>query len=269
MSGMVSGVGVVSGAGVGVPARATGPSPVEQAVTWLNDPLNWTNPGGVLDRLGEHLSISAAAVLIGCLVAWPLGLWLGHSRRGGGLVVVLSNITLAVPVIAMLTILPLTFLGFGRAPVVVALAVFAVPPLLATAHTGVLQADGEARDAARGLGLAGRQVLWRVELPLAVPYLATGFRTAAVQVVATAALASFVNGGGLGQIISAGFGLGMAVGGGQILAGGVLVALLALLADGVLAVLERAVTPRPLRRATRWSARWSALRRRRPVVGRA
>ncbi|WP_199421528.1 ABC transporter permease [Actinotalea solisilvae] len=221
---------------------------LEQAVTWLNDPLNWTNPGGVLDRLGEHVAISGAAVLLACLVAWPLGLWLGHTGRGAAVAVVLSNLTLAVPVIAMLTLLPLTFLGFGRAPVVIALTVFAIPPLLANAQTGVAQADAEARDAARGMGLSGAQVLRRVEVPLAVPYLATGLRTAAVQVVATAALASFVNGGGLGQIISAGFGLGMAVGGGQILAGGLLVTLLALLVEGVLAVVERAVTPRGIRR---------------------
>ncbi|MFI6131100.1 ABC transporter permease [Micromonospora sp. NPDC051141] len=226
-------------------------NPVEAAVTWLNDPLNWTNPGGVLDRLGEHLSMSALAVLLGCLVAWPIGLWLGHSGRGGGVVLLVSNVTLAIPTLALLTILPLTFLGFGRASVVVALAVFAVPPLLANAYTGVRQADAEARDAARGMGLSGGQVLRRVELPLSVPYLAAGFRTAAVQVVATAALASFVNGGGLGQIIRAGFGLDIAAGGGQIIAGGVLVAGLALLVEGVLAVVERLVTPRPLRRARR------------------
>ncbi|GAB3796679.1 ABC transporter permease [Micromonospora zhanjiangensis] len=223
-------------------------NPIQQAVVWLNDPLNWTNPGGVLDRLGEHLTISAAAVALGCLVAWPIGLWLGHTGRGGGLVVLLSNVTLAIPTVALLTLLPLTFLGFGQRPVIIALAVFAVPPLLANAYTGVRQVDPEARDAARGMGLSGGQLLRRVELPLAVPYLAAGFRTAAVQVVATAALASFVNGGGLGQIISAGFGLGIAVGGGQILAGGVLVALLALLVEVILAVVERMVTPRPLRR---------------------
>lgn len=223
-------------------------NPVEQAIVWLNDPLNWTNPGGILDRLGEHLVISAAAVALGCLVAWPLGLWLGHRGRGGGVVVLISNLTLAIPTIALLTILPLTFLGFGRPPVIIALAVFAIPPLLANAYTGIRQADPEARDAARGMGFSGGQLLRRVELPLAVPYLAAGFRTAAVQVVATTALASFVNGGGLGQIISAGFGLGISVGGGQILAGGLLVALLALLVEGLLALAERAVTPRPLRR---------------------
>lgn len=230
-------------------------NPIEQAVLWLNDPLNWTNPGGILDRLVEHLGISAAAVAIGCLVAWPVGLWLGHTRRGGGLVVLTSNITLAIPTIALLTILPLTVIGFGKPPVILALAVFAVPPLLATAYTGVREIDPEVRDAARGMGLSGGQLLRRVELPLAVPYLAAGFRTAAVQVVATAALASFVNGGGLGQIISAGFGLDISVGGGQILAGGLLVALLALLVELLLAGLERLVTPRPLRRAGRRNSR--------------
>lgn len=234
-------------------------NPAEQAFVWLNDPLSWTLPGGILDRLGEHVVIAAAAVLLGCLVAWPLGLWLGHVRRGGGVVVLLSNVTLAVPVLALLTILPLV-MGFGREPVIVALAVFAVPPLLATAYTGVLEADAGARDAARGMGMSGLQVLGRVEVPLAVPYLAAGFRTAAVQVTATAALASFVNGGGLGQIISAGFGLGLAVGGGQILAGGLLVALLAVLVEAGLAVVERVVTPRPLRRERRRA-------RRRPGVG--
>lgn len=226
-------------------------NPIQQAVVWLNDPLNWTNPGGILDRLGEHLTIAGSAVAIGCLVAWPLGLWLGHTGRGGGVVVLLSNLTLAIPTIALLTLLPLTFLGFGRPPVIIALAVFAVPPLLANAYTGVRQVDPEARDAARGMGLSGGQLLRRVELPLAVPYLAAGFRTAAVQVVATTALASFVNGGGLGQIIAAGFGLSISVGGGQILAGGLLVALLALLVEAVMATVERVVTPRPLRRVRR------------------
>lgn len=233
-------------------------NPVSQAVVWLNDPLNWTNPGGILDRLGEHVSISAAAVLVGCLVAWPLGLWLGHTGRGGGLVVLVSNLTLAVPTLALLTILPLTFLGFGRPAVVVALAVFAVPPLLANAYTGVRQVDPQTREAARGMGMTGAQVLRRVELPLAVPYLAAGFRTAAVQVVATAALATFVNGGGLGEIIRFGFGLSIAVGGGQILAGGLLVAGLAVSVELLFAFVEWLVTPRPLRRVRRRAGRRAA-----------
>lgn len=225
--------------------------PIGQAVRWLNDPLNWTNPGGVVDLLGEHLVISASAVGLGCLVAWPLGLWLGHRGRGGGGVVVLSNVTLAIPVLATLTILPLTFVGFGRPAVVLALAVFAVPPLLATAYTGMREVDPQVREAATGMGMSGAQLLRRVELPLAVPYLASGFRTAAVQVVATASLAVFVNGGGLGTIIARGFGLQTTVGDGQVIAGGVLIAALALLVEAVLAMAERVVTPRPVRHARR------------------
>ncbi|HEY8472987.1 MAG TPA: ABC transporter permease [Natronosporangium sp.] len=223
-------------------------NPIEQAIIWLNDPLNWTNPGGILDRLREHIVLSAGAVVLGCLIAWPLGVWLGHRRVGGGPVVVVSNVTLAIPVLASLTVLRVTVTGHTQWVVIVALAVFAIPPLLANAYTGIRQVDPEVRDAATGMGLSGWQLLLRVELPLAVPYLAAGFRTAAVQVVATASLAAFVNGGGLGHIILPGFGLGLARGGGQVLAGGLLVAGLALLVEAVLAVGQRAVTPKPLRR---------------------
>ncbi|HEY1180638.1 MAG TPA: ABC transporter permease [Phytomonospora sp.] len=222
---------------------------ISQAIAWLNDPLNWTNPQGIIELLLQHLWLSALAVLLGCLIAWPLGIWVGHTGRGGGLTVAVSNVTRAVPTLALLSLLPLTALGFGAPSVVPALAVFAIPPLLATAYNGVRDADADARDAAYGMGLSGRQVLWRVELPLAVPQLASGFRTAAVQVVATATLAALVNGGGLGLIISRGFGLGMSVGGGQILAGGILVALVALVIEGLLALLEKMLTPRSLRPA--------------------
>jgi osmoprotectant transport system permease protein len=224
---------------------------LRQGVVWLNDPLNWTNPGGLLDRLGEHLEITCWAVLLACAVGWPLGVWLGHRGRGGGLVIAAANLTLAIPTLAMLTILPLTPLGFGKPPVIVALALFAVPPLLANAHTGLRSVDPETKEAAEGMGLSGRQVLWRVELPLAVPYLAAGLRTAAVQVVATTALAAFVNGGGLGEIISAGFGLGINVGAGQIVGGGIVVAVLAIVVEIVLSAVQRLVTPRPLRAARR------------------
>ncbi|MGH8791447.1 MAG: ABC transporter permease [Stackebrandtia sp.] len=219
----------------------------EQAVVWLNDPLNWTNPGGVLELLVEHLYLSGLAMALACVLAWPLGVWLGHVGRGGA-VVTMANLTRAVPTIALLSLLPLTALGFSAWSVVLALAVFAVPPLLATAYTGMRDVDVDARDAATGMGLSRSQVLLRVELPLAVPQLASGFRTAAVQTVATASLAALFNGGGLGEIIARGFGLTIAVGGGQILAGGLLVAVLALIVEGLLAVAERAVTPRALRR---------------------
>jgi osmoprotectant transport system permease protein len=224
---------------------------IQQALVWLNDPLNWTNPDGILARTAQHLYLSGLAVLLGILVAWPIGIWLGHIRRGGGFVVAVANVTRGIPTVSLLTILPLTFIGEGTVPIVLALAVFAVPPLLANAFLGMREVDPEVRDAALGMGMSGRQVVTRVELPLAVPYLAAGLRTAVVQVLATATLATLVGGGGLGPIISLGFGLGLAAGGGQVIAGGVLVILLCLFADGLLGLLQWAVTPRALRRSGR------------------
>src|SRR5690606_41371472 len=133
--------------------------------------------------------------LIGCLLAWPVGLWLGHraatapyrrgrSRTGAvgrNTVVVVSNVTLAIPVLATLTILPLTPIGFGRPAVIVALAIFAVPPLLATAYTGVTEVDAQARDAAVGMGLPGGQLLRRVVPPGAVRHLSAGLLSPSVQ----------------------------------------------------------------------------------------
>ena len=219
-----------------------------QAFIWLNDPLNWTNPDGILARTVEHLEISATALAIGIVIAWPLGIWLGHLGRGGPLVIAVANLTRAIPTVALLTIFPLTFIGFGFPAIVAAMAIFAIPPLLSNAYLGVREVDPEVRDAATGMRMSGTQRVARVELPLAVPYLATGFRTAAVQVVATATLAAFVNGGGLGMIISRGFGLGIASGADQIIAGGLVVIVLCLALDGVLTLAQRLVTPRPLRR---------------------
>jgi osmoprotectant transport system permease protein len=224
---------------------------IQQAFVWLNDPLNWTNPDGIIARTQEHLYYSIAAVLIGVLVAWPLGIWLGHIGRGGPAVVLVANITRGIPTVAMLAILPLTFVGIGSPAIILALAVFAVPPLLANAYLGLREVDPEVRDAARGMGMSGAQLVWRVELPLAVPYLAAGLRTAAVQVVATATLATLVGGGGLGQIINLGFGLGIAAGGGQVIAGGLLVIVLCLLTEALLGIVQWAVTPKALRRRGR------------------
>ena len=228
------------------------------AFVWLNDPLNWTLPGGILDRLGEHLFISGLALLLGCALAWPVGAWLGHTGRGGSAVVMVANLTRALPTMALLIVLSASFAGIGSEPVILALAVFAVPPLLANAYVGLRQTDPEVREAARGMGMSSAQVLWRVELPLAVPYFASGFRTAAVQVVATASLAVFVAGGGLGTIVAEGIGLGLQAHAGQVLAGGLLIAALAMLVEGLLALLERAVTPPHIRRTVRRAARGRA-----------
>lgn len=223
-------------------------SVVGDAVTWLNDPLNWQGPSGVLHYTGEHLAISGLAVALATAVAVPVGVWMGHARRGGGLVVVVSNVSRAVPTLALLTIFAVGSLGFGNRPTVLALAVFAVPPLLANSYVGVSGVDPDARDAALGMGMSRGELLRRVELPLAVPLIAAGFRTAAVQVVATATLAALVAGGGLGNVINFGFSQRRFD---QVLAGGVLVAVLCLVVEGVLALVQRGLTPAGLRAAAR------------------
>lgn len=210
------------------------------AVRWLNDPLNWQGPKGVPHLTYEHLYITLFAVLIGAVVAMPLALVLGHTGRGGGFTVAVTNVSRAIPTLALLTIFAATAIGFGNRATIVALAVFAIPPLLTNTYVGVREVDRDIVEAARGMGLSESSILLRVEVPLAVPLIAAGIRTAAVQVVATAGLAALVGGGGLGVIINDGFGQQDRP---QILAGGLLVAGLALVVEGLLALVQQRVTP--------------------------
>lgn len=221
-------------------------SVVGDALRWLNDPLNWTGPDGVPARLVEHLGMSVLAVLLAALVALPVGVWLGHTRRGGGVAVVVANASRALPTLALLLVFASTAIGFGNRATVIAAAVFAVPPILTNAYEGVLGVDPDVRDAARGMGLSPGRSLLHMELPLAVPLLAAGLRTATVQVIATVPLAALVGGGGLGPIIVSGFANRRF---GQVLAGAVLVTAVCLLAEAVLAAAQRAVTPAGLRPA--------------------
>ncbi|HSV67788.1 MAG TPA: ABC transporter permease subunit [Mycobacteriales bacterium] len=220
-------------------------SAVGDAITWLNDPGNWRGRDGVPHLAVEHLTISGVAVGAACLVAWPVAIWLGHLGRAGGLTGVISTVSRAVPTLALLTLFAATPIGFGDPATTVALAVFAVPPLLTNAYVGVREVDPDVVEAARGMGLSPAQVLAKVEIPLALPLIAAGLRTAAVQVVATASLAALVGGGGLGVIVNDGFGLQRP---GQILAGAVLIALLALATELALAGLQRLTTPGRSRR---------------------
>jgi osmoprotectant transport system permease protein len=213
-----------------------------ETLRFLNDPANYQGTDGILYRTVEHLAISGAAVGIGCAVALPVGLWLGHTGRGGSLTVLVSNVSRAVPTLALLTIFAsVAAIGFGNRATIIALAIFAVPPLLTNTYVGMRDVDPEIREAARGMGFSGWGLLSRVEVPLALPLIAAGFRTAAVQVVATATLAALVGGGGLGTIINDGFGNQNT---GEVVAGGILVALLALLTELSLALVQRLVTPK-------------------------
>lgn len=212
------------------------------AVRYLNDPLNWTRRSGILELLGEHLAISAVAVLAALVLAFPVGVALGSSGWGSGAVVVLSNVSRAVPTLALLTLFAVSPIGFGNRATTIALAVFAIPPILTNTYVGFRGVDADVREAARGMGMTRRQVITRVELPLALPLVMTGVRTAAVQVVATAGLAALVGGGGLGRIVNLGFGQQDY---GQIIAGAILIAALALLTELALVLLTRVITPGP------------------------
>ena len=177
---------------------------VGDTVAWLLDGSHWTGTDGVPARTLEHVQVSVTAVVLAAVLALPLAFLLGHTRRGGGLVGGLSNASRAVPTFAVLVLLAATPVGFGNRATVVALVLFAIPPLLTNAYVGVRDVDPEVLEAARGMGMTGMQVLRRVELPLALPLVAAGVRTAAVQVVATATLAAYVGGGGLGRLIAEG-----------------------------------------------------------------
>lgn len=213
-------------------------------LSWLTDPAHWQGYDGIPTRLWEHLWYSAVSLAIAAVIAIPLGLWVGHTGRGRFLAVNLTGALRAVPSLGLL-FASLMILGprlRGEAgilvPTLLILVVLAIPPILAGAYSGVEQVDAAARDAARGMGMRGTQVLLEVEVPCAMPLIASGLRSAALQVVATATLAATVGLGGLGRFLID----GLAVRDYSQMAGGaILVAALALLVDLLASVLQRVV----------------------------
>jgi len=216
------------------------------AVGWLTDPENWRGPDGVATRLIEHVQLTVVSVVIACVIAIPIALWLGHIGKGGTLAISVSNIGRAVPTFAVLVLLFLTPLGLSVWSTIIALVLFAIPPILTNTYVGMREVDRDVVDAARGMGMGGSQLMRKVELPLAVPLLMNGVRLAAVQVVATATIAALVAGGGLGRIITNGFGRQDLP---QIVAGAILVAALALVVEALMEWLQRRLDP--MRRARR------------------
>lgn len=212
------------------------------SLVYLNDPYNWTRADGfgIFSMLRDHLQISVVAVLLAGVVAVPLGIALGHSGRGSGFVIGLSNVSRAVPTLALLTIFAVTPIGFGNRATTIALAVFAFPLILANTFVGLRGVDADLREAARGMGMSNRQLIGRVEIPLALPLIMTGIRSATVQVVATAGLAALVGGGGLGRLINLGFAQQNYA---EVVAGAILVAGLAILTELTLVVLSWVLTP--------------------------
>ncbi|MFF4568145.1 ABC transporter permease [Streptomyces sp. NPDC001410] len=204
---------------------------------WLADPAHWSGDNGVRHRLLQHLVLTVVCLVISCLIALPVALVLGHLGKGGALAVNISNVGRAVPTFAVLVLLLLTPVGkWGEGPTVVALVLFAVPPLLTNAYVGMREVDRNVVQAARGMGMTGRQMLFHVELPLSLPMVLNGVRIAAVQLVATATIAALAGGGGLGRIITAGFNLASTP---MVVAGALLVAVFALIVEAVFEVAER------------------------------
>jgi osmoprotectant transport system permease protein len=192
----------------------------------------------------ETLRVGAIGIALSMVIALPIGLWLGHLHRGSFVAINVGNVGRALPSLAVLAI-GVAFLGLGLLNVEVALVVLAVPPILTNAYTGVAGVDHDVVDAARGMGMTGGEILRRVELPLAIPFIFAGIRTSAVYVIATTTIASLTGySGTLGDPIAneASYHLY------GVLGAAICVAVLALLVEGVLALVQRAVTPRALRR---------------------
>jgi osmoprotectant transport system permease protein len=211
---------------------------------WFTSPSSWEGNAGAIHRLGEHVAMSGASVLVAAAIALPLGIWLGHTGRGGTIAINASNVGRAIPSFAILVIAAQLW-GIGWKPAFIALVSLAVPPMVTNAYVGLREVDADVRESARGMGMTGAQSLWRVELPVALPVVLAGVRTAAVQVVATATLAALVAWGGLGRFIVDGTAQRDFV---QVFAGAVLVAALAIVTELALAGLQRLVVPAPLRR---------------------
>lgn len=210
---------------------------------WFVDPAHWQGSDAISTRILEHLALSALAVLIGCAIALPVGLYLGHTGRFGFVAVNVANVGRALPSLALLALaLPIAFalgLGLGFWPTLIAMVPLALPPVLTNAYVAVRAVDADVIEAARGMGLSGPGILRRVELPLALPLILSGVRTGAVNVVATATLGALVAWGGLGRFIVDGLALQEYD---RLLAGALLVAGLAIVVEVTFGTVERLAT---------------------------
>ena len=214
-------------------------------LSYLFDPENWSGSTGIPARLVEHLGYTVLTLVIALLIAIPVGAWIGHTGRGGFVVVGLANGLRALPTLGLLVLI-VGATGLGLLGPIAALVILAVPPILAGTYAGVRNVDAAVVDAARGMGMRGREVLFGVELPNALPLIIGGVRSAVLQVVSTATIAAYVALGGLGRYIIDGLAVRDFP---QMVAGSVLVALLAIVADLLLAGLQRLLVSPGLRAA--------------------
>lgn len=234
---------------------------VEAVITWLADPRSWTGSAAIPARLGEHLALSGASLGIALLIAVPLGVWIGHTGRFASVAVNAANLWRALPSLALIgLVLPFTAaidpqLGFRVYPTVIAMIVLATPPILVNAQAGIAGVDRDLVEAARAMGMRESQVVRRVELPLALPAIVAGVRSAAVQVIATATLGAIFGSGGLGRYLVEGI---AQRNDGMVFGGVVLVALLALSVEAAFVLVLGLIRSPGLARMERESARPAA-----------
>ena len=217
---------------------------IGQVLAWFLNPAHWQGDGGVPHRTLEHVEMSAISLLAAAIIALPIGIVLGHLGRGGNLAINISNVGRAIPSFALLVIGVELGLGIGAKPAFLALVALGIPPMVTNSYLGMREVDADVREAAKGMGMRAPLVLWRVELPIALPFIMTGIRTSAVNIVATATLAAEVAWGGLGRFIVDGLGQQDYP---MLYAGAILVALLSLIVELSLAGIQRLVTPAGLR----------------------
>jgi osmoprotectant transport system permease protein len=209
------------------------------AIAWILNPAHWGGPNGIDTRILEHVAISLLVVGIATVIAVPIGYLIGHTGKGRGIVVALAGAVRALPTLGLLILLALN-LGIGLQAPIIALVVLAVPSILAGAYAGFDAVDRRIIDAARAVGMTEMQIVFKVEVPLGLPLLMGGMRSAVLQVIATATLADYVGGGGLGSFIF----LGLQTSDySQMLAGSIVVVILAIIFEIIFSVLQRVVVP--------------------------
>lgn len=225
-------------------------STLSDALDYLRQWSHWTGDGGMLELLVQQLLVTVTALVMAMAVGLPVALWLGHLGRGGLLAINVSNIGRAVPTFALLALLvaadwpgTATLGPYGRAGMatLLALMLFALPPVITQAYVAMREVPAEVVEAARGMGMTGWQLFARIELPLALPLIGAGLRMALVQLWATATIAALVAGPGLGRVITDGFARNLY---GQAVAGAIVVAVVALLLELVSSLVQRAAPGR-------------------------
>ncbi|HTA10831.1 MAG TPA: ABC transporter permease [Streptosporangiaceae bacterium] len=219
------------------------------AVDWLKSPQQWSGPDGIPIRVLQHLEYTVLSLLIAAAIALPIGMLIGHVNRGGFAAINTANVWRAIPTLGLL-ILMVVLLGFSPLTWLIPLVVLAIPAILVNTYEGIAGVDPDLKDAARGMGMTQWQVLWRVEVPVAVPLIMLGLRTAAIFVVATATIAAEIGLGGLGRYIIDGL---AANNYGEVAGGAAVIVVLALAVQVIFVGLRRLVVPAGLREQVRAS----------------